>query len=143
MRSARRIATTAARAVSSCSNVDLNRIPAIIQRISVPSPSVNTPGCLSEFNATAIPRPAFPKRLCFLLRQSVVTCHPVWKDVVDPGRFNQTGASSKEQKWAALPEEICIDAIVNSNRNAGAIGTARGIFTSQIERIVTLWYQEP
>src|SRR2546426_292519 len=71
-----------------------------------------------------------------LLRQSVVTCHPVWKDIVDRGGFNRAGSSPEQQKWAALPEEIGIDAIVNSNWDAGSIGAARRISVSQIDPIV-------
>src|SRR5437867_7343558 len=82
-------------------------------------------------------------RLRRSLRQTVVACHPVGQDVVDRGGLNHAGASPKEQKWAALPEEICIDAIVNSNRNAGAIGAACRIFASQIDKIVTPRPQEP
>src|SRR5205823_14553828 len=78
-----------------------------------------------------------------LLSQTVVTGHPVRKDVVYGGGFNQTGASSTQQEWAALPEEICIDAVVHSNWIASPIGAACRIFIPQIDPIVTARSQKP
>src|SRR6267378_5922478 len=80
---------------------------------------------------------------CLLWRQTIVTRHPVRKNVVDRGGLDQTSAASKQQEWTALPEEIRVDALVDRNWTARPIGAAWRILASQINPVVAARPPEP
>ncbi len=70
--------------------------------------------------------------------------HPIGKDEVDPGRFDQPATPAHEEKRAALPQKIGPDALFHRDRVAGSIRlAARRDRTAQIDEFVPARSPEP
>src|SRR5215510_4303207 len=75
---------------------------------------------------------SFVSCLSSILNNTVISCHPIWQDIVDAGSFNRSAASTEEKKGAALPEKIGVHTVRHCDRIAGSIKS-----TGRITRIPT------